>query len=113
MRIAVGGAALTVGMTGLAASLWGRDAILATVTFGALATGIQVAATRLVAPKRAAPFEQFVRGWAAGMVLRLAGVAMIPFAVVTAREIFPPLPSAAGYLGVLLPLLVWETRLVR
>ncbi len=51
--------------------------------------------------------------WGMGMGLRLLGVMLFAAAVLANRELFPPLPTAFGYLGVLLPLLFMEARLVR
>jgi hypothetical protein len=47
------------------------------------------------------------------MGLRLAGVAALAAAIVIDRTVFPPLPSALGFLGVLVPLLFLEVRWVR
>lgn len=100
-------------MGGLTFAVWGRNAVLATVTFGLVATAIQLASARMVLAARDGRFQVFAQRWALGMLLRLAGVALIPVAVLTARPLFPPHAAAVGYLGVLLPLLYWETRLVR
>jgi hypothetical protein len=51
--------------------------------------------------------------WAAGMGLRLIGVAVLPVAVAVDRERFPPLAAALGYLLVLVPLLFYEIRRFR
>jgi hypothetical protein len=47
------------------------------------------------------------------MGLRLGGVAVLAAAIVMNRSVFPPLPSALGFVGVLVPLLFLEVRLVR
>jgi hypothetical protein len=94
-------------------SLWGRSSLLAIWTFGLLATGIQLAATELMRRARAAPFGLWARRWGMGVGLRLAGVAAFAAAAAVAPERFPALAGALGYLGVLLPLLMLETRLVR
>ena len=54
-----------------------------------------------------------MRRWAMGMGLRLGGIVLFVVAVVADRALFPPVPSAAGYLGVLIPLLFLEARLLR
>jgi hypothetical protein len=56
---------------------------------------------------------EFFLGFAHGMLLRLAGVGLLAVAVVIDPELFPPLPAAAGFLGVLLPLLFSEVRFAR
>ncbi len=48
--------------------------------------------------------------YAVGVVLRLLGVLLVALLVVLDRERFPPLPTALGYLGVIVPLLFMETR---
>jgi len=55
----------------------------------------------------------FLRGWAAGFGLRLLGVALMTAAIVARRDLFPPLPTAFGFLGVTIPLLFMEIRLAR
>lgn len=48
--------------------------------------------------------------YAVGVVLRFLGVLLVALLVVLDRERFPPMPTALGYLGVILPLLYMETR---
>ena len=97
----------------LAVIVWGASAVPAAVGFGLLATAIQVGATRLVLRASGERFGVFAQRWAMGMGLRVAGVALIPIAALAAGTMFPPQPAALGYLVVLLPLLFWETRLVK
>jgi hypothetical protein len=47
------------------------------------------------------------------MLLRGLGVALVAVAVTLDRSLFPPLPTAFAFLGVLVPLLFLEVRLVR
>jgi hypothetical protein len=47
------------------------------------------------------------------MALRLAGVAAMAVATVVAPTQFPLLPTALGFLGVLVPLLFLEVYLIR
>ncbi|MEE8360543.1 MAG: hypothetical protein V3R71_00235 [Gemmatimonadales bacterium] len=54
--------------------------------------------------------DVFVRRWLVGMVFRLAGVVLVFVAVALQPELFPPLPTALGYLGVVIPLLFTEIR---
>jgi hypothetical protein len=63
--------------------------------------------------QRDAKFERYLARWGAGMGLRMAGVLVFMVAVALRRDLFPPLASAMGFLGVLLPLLALETRLVQ
>jgi hypothetical protein len=48
-----------------------------------------------------------------GMGLRFGGLVAFAVLVATDRERFPPLPSALGLVGVLIPLLFMEIRLLR
>jgi hypothetical protein len=89
--------------------VWGPPAIMAGIAFGLLATAIQAVAHSLV---RAGP-GPFPKHWGTGVALRLGGVVLFAVAVSVAPATFPPLPTAFGYLGVLVPLLFMETRLSR
>ena len=113
LRGGIVGLLLTAAVGGLAFAIWGTGAVPASVTFGLVATAIQLASARMVVAARDGRFQMFAQRWALGMLLRLAGVALIPIAVLAARPLFLPQAAAVGYLGVLLPLLYWETRLVR
>ncbi len=107
------GLLLSGAVSGIAFRVWGGEAALAAGVFGALALAIQLAALGLVRPVRAAPFQRFLARWGAGMGLRLLGVLGIALAAGLDPRHFPPLPTAAGFLGVLLPLLFFEVRLIR
>ena len=110
--LAVGLAALLV-VSGLAYALWGGWAGLAAGIFGAMALAIQLTALALIEPVKQGPIKVFIKRWAVGMGLRALGVAAIAVAAGLDRDHFPPLATAMGYLGVLLPLLFFEVRLVR
>lgn len=112
-RLLAAGLALTAAVTALMALVWGRAALVPGVVFGLGATAIQLAAYALVRPVAGHGFNRLMARWAMGMGLRLLGVALFAAVVLWDRELFPPLPTAFGYLGVLLPLLVMETRLLR
>ena len=43
----------------------------------------------------------------------MVGVFLVPVAVMVARDRFAPLPTAFGYVGVIVPLLFFEARLFR
>jgi hypothetical protein len=112
-RILLLGAVLVVTMTLLADRLWGSQAAMAAAAFGALAIAIQAGAFALMKPARHDKVEKFLRAWGAGMGLRLAGVVAIAVAAGLDPGHFPPLAAALGFLGVLLPLLFYEVRLIR
>jgi hypothetical protein len=106
------GAALAVlmGAIGLVAGpAGGRAALL----FGLLGAALQTVAVGLVAPRLDAPWTSFSRRWFAGMGLRLLGVVLFAVLVTLDRRLFPPLMSAVGLLGVMVPLLFYEGRLLR
>lgn len=108
-----GGLVLTALVTGLLTLWWGRAALVPGVGFGLLATVIQVISAGLVAPAAQDEFGVLIRRWAVGLGLRVGGVVIFGVAVLLNRELFPPLPSAFGYLGVVVPLLFWEIRFLR
>jgi hypothetical protein len=111
--LAVTGLGLTALFGAIGWFAWGRAGVAGAVTFGLLATLIQVIAFRLMVGQRDAKFERYLARWGAGMGLRMAGVLVFMVAVALRRDLFPPLASAMGFLGVLLPLLALETRLVQ
>ena len=111
------GLVLTAVVAGIAWRAWGEQAVLAATIFGLLATGIQVGALALMQPVRQAEgktaLPRFMARWGAGMGLRFLGVVALAIAAAVDRTRFPALPAALGFLGVLLPLLVLEVKLVR
>lgn len=111
------GLLLTAMIAGIAWRVWGEQAGTAAAIFGLLATGIQVGALALMQPARRAVgragFTKFMARWGAGMGLRFLGVVALAIAAAVDRTHFPALPVALGFVGVLLPLLVLEARLVR
>ena len=84
-------------------------------TRAVLAVLMQLVAEALVGPaiKRDLPFAAVLKRWGIGMALRFVGIVVLAGAAVADPKVFPPLPAAMGYLGVLLPLLIVETRLLR
>ena len=106
------GVASATGATIVAALLWGRAAIVGAAVFGAVAIGLQLLAARIVARTGMIAPDQ-LKGYLVGVALRLSGVAVLGLAVGLDRSAFPPLASAMGYLGTVLPLLYLETRLSR
>jgi drug/metabolite transporter (DMT)-like permease len=107
------GLALTVGVTGVLYLVWGPDAVMPGAVFGLLATVISVVAVALLRRGLRGTYAQTMARWAMGMGLRLVGVLLFVVAVTWRRDMFPPLPTAIGYLGVLIPLLFYEMRLLR
>ena len=110
---ALAGTVLTALVAGLAWKVWGNQAAVAAGVFGLVATGIQIAALALLQPVKGAPFAKFMGRWGAGMGLRGLGIVAIALAAGLDRTHFPPLATALGFLGVLLPLLFYEVRLIR
>ena len=107
------GLALTAGVTVIMWLFWGTEALVPGVTFGLVSTGIQLGAHRMLRAVGNAPFSLVVQRWLAGMALRLGGIALVFTAIGLQRDVFPPLPTAFGYLGVVIPLLFTEVRLFR
>jgi hypothetical protein len=111
------GILLTAIMAGIGWRVWGDRAAVAVAVFGLLATGIQVGALALMRPVRRvesrAALPKFMARWGAGMGLRFLGVVALAIAAAVDRTHFPALPAALGFLGVLLPLLALEVRLIR
>jgi hypothetical protein len=105
------GVGLTVIVTGVLWLIWGEQALVPGLTFGLLATAIQLAAAISMAQAREDDFSAFVRRWVVGMVLRMVGVVFVFVAIAVRPELFPPLPTALGFLGVVIPLLFSEIRL--
>ena len=113
MKAVPAGLALTAVVTGILYLFFGTRALVPALVFGGIATAIQAAATLFRGRAESGSFEVFVRGWAAGFGLRLLGVALMTAAIVARRDLFPPLPTAFGFLGVTIPLLFMEIRLAR
>ena len=107
------GIALTLLVTGLLALGWGQDALVAGFIFGLIATTIQVISVALVRPAFNGETTRLLKRWGIGMLLRGLGVALVAAAVTLDRTLFPPVPTALAFLGVLVPLLFMEVRLVR
>ena len=113
MKLVGFGLLLTVFLAALIGLGWGAQAAIAGGAFGLLATAIHVVS--VAALKRAcdAPFKELAKGWGVGMALRLGGAAVWMAAVLLRGDLFPPLPTAIGFLGVLIPLLFTEIRFLK
>ncbi len=107
------GIALTILVSGLLVLGWGQDALLPGLVFGLIATAIQVTSVAIVRPVFDGETVRLLKRWGLGMLLRVLGVALVAVAVTIDRTLFPPLPTAFAFLGVLVPLLFMEVRLVR
>ena len=107
------GLLLTAVLSGLSLRLWGTQAAIATAVFGAIALLIQLTALRLMASVKNAKFDRFIARWGIGMGLRFLGVVALALASGLDKAHFPPVPVAVGFLGVLIPLLIYEVRLIR
>ncbi len=111
------GVLLSAVIAGIAWRLWGEAAGIAALIFGLVATAIQVGALAIMAPARnprtSAALPKFMARWGVGMGLRMLGVVALAVAAAVDRTHFPAIPVALGFLGVLLPLLALEVRLVR
>ncbi len=107
------GLLLTALVTGLMVLAWGGEALIPGASFGLLATAIQGAALRALVPLEDSPSSKFASRYLLGVTLRLIGVVLVFVAIGLRRDLFPPLPTAFGYLGVVIPLLLTEVRLFR
>ena len=105
------GVAVTGGIAVLLVVGFGPDAPLPAVVMGVLATTIQAGAGHAMRGATELPYSGFLKRYGIGMGLRLGGVAILMAAIVSRPAIFEPLPSAIGFLGVLIPLLFFETRM--
>lgn len=107
------GILLTAVVTALMVLAWGRVALIPGLSFGLLATAIHLTAVALLRPALTGSYGKLMSRWGMGMGLRLVGVALFALAVVREPGVFPALPTAVGYMGVLIPLLFFEMRLFR
>jgi hypothetical protein len=106
------GLGLSTALAAVSGAVWGRQAALAAGGFGLAATLIQLAATRLMRGSASMPTGRFFGRWAAGTGLRFGGALLMGGLALVNPTLFPPLPAALGFLGVLMPLLALELRLV-
>jgi hypothetical protein len=80
---------------------------------GAVALASQLWAVALLRPVMRAPNPAFMARWLGGMGIRLLALGGLLAWSATHRDALPPLATAGGFLGVLLPLLFFETRFLR
>ena len=107
------GLVLTAVVTALLVWVFGRVALMPALVFGGIATAVQLAASRLLRQASGKSFEQLLKAWGLGMALRMAGMLLFLGAVLTDRTLFPPLPTALAYVGVLIPLMFSDLRTIR
>ncbi len=113
MRTVRLGLILTAVVSGVIGLAFGPGAILAAVGMGLVATAIQVAASAALRGAAGEPYSVFLKKYAIGMGLRMLGVTVMAVVIVVRPDLFSPLPTAFGFLGVLVPLLFLEARLTR
>lgn len=112
-KLAALGVLLTAVATAVIWGIWGRSAVVAGGLFGFLATVIHLVAAKALRSALDAPFKTLAVRYLFGMALRLGGAAFVMVAVLSNRTLFPPLPTAIGYLAVLIPLLFTEIRFLK
>lgn len=113
IRCLVLGVVLTVLVTAALRAGFGEQAVIPGVVFGFLSTAIQLLALRSLKSGWTGSNREFLQGVGVGMALRMLGIVLVLVAIVVDRGHFPPLPTAFGFLGVLIPLLFLEVRFVR
>jgi hypothetical protein len=105
-----GGLYLSLAAAVVGALLAGWRGALAAGVFGLLATAIQALAGRKMRAGPEATTREFMMGYASGMGLRILGVVLVGIVIWLDSAMFPPIPAAMGFLGVLVPLLFFEAR---
>jgi len=112
-RVLLAGLLLTAAVTGLLVLGFGSGALLPGLAFGGLATLVQIMAVRALRRGMGGGTTEFFKGVGVGMALRFGGVFLMLGAVLLDRGRFPPLPTGLAYVGVVVPLLLFEARFVR
>jgi hypothetical protein len=103
---------LTAVAMALAAWWWGGDSAAAAGAAGVLAAAAEGAAVTALRPALVPPFDRLLQRWAVGLALRVGALVAVAVAVLRWPGWFPVLPTALGFLVVLMPLLFGEMRLV-
>lgn len=106
------GLTLTGVVTVVAWLIWGAGVLVAAVVFGLVATLIHTLAVALLRSSLEGPLKRLLKRWAMGMGLRLMGVALFGVAVYLREDLFPAVPTAVAFLGVLLPLMLSEMKAI-
>jgi len=113
VRHLAAGLGLTAVVTALLVAGFGPEALLPGLVFGGVATGIQLGAGLFLRRAAGKPFEQLLKAWGLGMGLRVLGMFLFLGAVLADRTLFPPLPTALAFIGVLIPLMFSDIRTIR
>lgn len=113
VRLVAAGVALAALLAAVAGAARGAGALAASACGSAVALAAQVAAVGLLRPVMADRTPAFMRRWVGGMAVRGFSALVLVGLVVALRGSLPVVWMAAGYLGVLLPLLFVETRYLR
>ena len=107
------GLGLTLVVSAVLARIMGPAAGAAGAGAGVVATLIQWLAMRRLHAHLGGSNSQFFTAVGFGMALRLAGVGVVAVATIADPRRFPPVPTAAGFLAVLIPLLFLEVYRLR
>jgi hypothetical protein len=113
VKVVAAGLGLTGVVTAALVAILGRPALAPGLVMGGVATVIQVFATRWLRQGLGASTRDGMQAFVAGMLLRLGGVGLFAGLVLWDRGVFPPLATGLGYVGVVIPLLLLETRSIR
>ena len=112
-RLLLAGLLLTAAVTGLLVVGFGSVAVLPGLAFGGLATAVQMVAVRALKRGMLGGTTEFFKVIGVGAALRFGGVFLMLVMVLANRGRFPPLPTALAYVGVVVPLLLFEVRFLR
>jgi len=96
-------------LVGVVSWIGGRPAAFG----GGVGLVAQLAAVALLRPAMGAPQSLFLARWLSGMGIRALALGIVVIAVLTRRGTLPPLPTLSGFLGVLVPLLLVETKFLK
>ena len=104
--------ALTALMTTAAVVTGEQGSAIPAGLAGLFAGTVHLAAISALKPSLVPPFEGIVGRWMVGLGLRFGAVAMVAIALAALPDLFPVLPTALGFLGVLIPLLFTEMAML-
>jgi fructose-specific phosphotransferase system IIC component len=113
VRVLLAGTGLTILVAAILVAWLGRPALVPALVMGATATGIELMATRWLARGLRTSNRDTMQAFVAGMLFRLLGVGLFAGLVVWNRGTFLPLATGLAYVGVVIPLLFLEARLLR
>jgi hypothetical protein len=113
LKVLLSGLGFTLLVTLALVGTLGSASWLPGLVMGGAATLVELLAARRLVRGLSGSTSDAMLGFAAGLVFRLIGVGLFVGLVLWDRTVFPPLATALGYVGVLIPLLFLETRLIR